>query len=128
MVLPTWDKETVTLVDKAVRKRCSFDWDGYCVAFSPDGMAREIIGILEQQGYYKGDKMNRDARGGYDRIQTSEEPLEIALQQALEGVHSGSVRKIERRLNIGGVVYVAKIYGMNDAARTVRVDLAPQGK
>jgi hypothetical protein len=54
MLLPTQDKELIIQINKAIRLRCNFDWDGYCTGFSPDGMAREITDILEKLGYYKG--------------------------------------------------------------------------
>ena len=48
------DKEAIKLIDQSIRKECNFDWDGYCVGFSPDGIANVIMVILERLGYHKG--------------------------------------------------------------------------
>jgi len=35
-------------IDRVIRKECHFDYDGYCTAFSPDGMADQILNITIQ--------------------------------------------------------------------------------
>lgn len=45
--------------------------------------------------------------------------LELSLQQAITGIHSQRIVKIEKKLSIGGVEYSAKIYSMNDAGKTI---------
>jgi hypothetical protein len=57
MTNKTLREQAIEKIDNAIKERCHFDYDGYCTAFSPAGMGKEIMDILESLGYVPPDKV-----------------------------------------------------------------------